>query len=103
MRNRQLLGRLDEHMARGNELMARGDQLMEEIRAEHRLNRAAFHELRDVTRWAVVTLQGLVEESRETQARLVDMGAEIRANTRAVLHVLDELQGRGPGPSAASA
>jgi hypothetical protein len=101
MRTKALLRRLDEHMARADEHMARGNQLMEEIREEHRLNRAAFHELRDVTRSAVVMLQGLVEESRETQARLVDMGDEIRANTRAVLPVLDRLE--GPGPSGASA
>jgi hypothetical protein len=103
MEDRELLTRLDEHLARGNDQMARGNQLMEEIRAEHRLNRAAFHELRDVTRWAVATLKGLVEESRKTQARLDDMADEIKANTRAVLHVLDELQGRGPGTSGASA
>jgi hypothetical protein len=93
----ELLKRIDEHLARANAHMARGNQLMEEIREEHRLNRQAFHELRDVTRWGVLTLGELIEESRRTQRRLDDMGDQIRANSRAVLQILDRL---GPGPAA---
>jgi hypothetical protein len=89
MADRDVLQRIDAHMERGN-------QLLGDIRAEHRLNRAAFHELRDVTRSAVVTMTELAEESRGVQRRLDDMGDEIRANTRAVLHVLDQLRGEGP-------
>jgi hypothetical protein len=127
MPDRDLLSRLDQHLARANELL-------EEIRREHelnrrehelnrrehelnrqqyrelhekyrelheitvgesRLNRAAIHETRSVTR-------ELVAQLREDRGLLADIRQGIQANTEGLLRVLDELR-RGDGPSPASA
>jgi hypothetical protein len=41
-------------------------------------------------------LDAQTEQLREQTAQMADMRDAIRANTRAVLHALDQLRGRGP-------
>jgi hypothetical protein len=69
------LERLDAHIERGNEIMAR--------------NTEAFNDLRTFTRDLVrrneVVLTGMANE-------LADLSDQTRANTRAVLAVLDRLE-----------
>jgi hypothetical protein len=40
--------------------------------------------------------EAITENTREMRESLHDMREQIRANTQAVLHVLDELRGSGP-------
>ena len=40
--------------------------------------------------------EALRENTREMRESMRDMRGEIRAQTQAILHVLDELRGRGP-------
>ena len=86
----------------------------DELRGELRFNRSALHNLQQVDRTLVVSLQESVEALRASRietsadhrsflvqmakvgADLEDLQDEIKANTAAVLHVLDELRGRGP-------
>jgi hypothetical protein len=96
--DRELLLRLDEHMARGNELM---EQIREEHRLnrkqhelnrkEHQLNRAAVQDMRKVAREVIL-------EMRENRVILRDIQHGIRAQTEGLLHVLNEL--RRPGGQA---
>jgi chromosome segregation ATPase len=116
--------RIDCHLDRGDELMAsiREDLRLnreelrhnrEELRLQVRLNREAYERhfelsrrehqatqaalgnLRDVCRSLVVA----VEENTRT---LRDLRTEIRAHTERLMHVLDELSGRGPGGEPAT-
>jgi uncharacterized membrane protein affecting hemolysin expression len=45
--------------------------------------------------------EALRENTRVMHASIEDMRADIRANTQAILHVLDELRGPRPGPEPA--
>jgi hypothetical protein len=98
MADRDLLERIDEHMARGNEHMARHAELLEKLREEnrreHELNRAAIRELREVTREVLLEL-------REHRPILERIEQGIHAQTQGLLHVLDELRGRGGSEPAA--
>jgi hypothetical protein len=64
-------------------------------RREHQATQAALGNLRDVWRSLVVA----VEENTRT---LRDLRAEIRAQTEGLMHLLDELRGRGPGGEPAT-
>ncbi|MGH2741069.1 MAG: hypothetical protein ACRDN8_01040 [Thermoleophilaceae bacterium] len=64
-------------------------------RREHQQTRAAVQNLRDVCRTLVVQ----IEENTQT---LRDLRGEIRAQTEGLMHVLDELRGRGPGGEPAA-
>jgi methyl-accepting chemotaxis protein len=101
MADGELLERIEGHMARGNELMEliREDHALN--RREHELNRAAMHSTRDAVRSLAAAVEKQAEASDAMLASLGDMRDSIQANTRAVLHVLDEL--RGPGPAGAPA
>ncbi len=108
MADGELLERIEGHMARGNELMelTREDHALnrrehELNRREHELNRAAVHSTRDALRSLAAAVEKQAEASDAMLASLGDMRDSIQANTRAVLHVLDEL--RGPGPAGAPA
>lgn len=84
MRNRDVLDRLDAHMARGNDLM---EQIREEFalnRREHQLNRAAFHENRDVIR-------AVAAEIRQSTATLKDIQDGIKAQNEGLHRVLSKL------------
>jgi uncharacterized coiled-coil DUF342 family protein len=102
MADRDLLERIDAHMARGNELMA---EIREEHRlnrrehrlgrAERRLNRAAIQEFRQVMREVVLDM-------RENRRILQRIEQGIHAQTEGLLHVLDELRGHGGCDPAAT-
>jgi hypothetical protein len=64
-------------------------------RREHQATQAALGNLRDVCRSLVVA----VEENTRT---LRALRAEIRAQTEGLMHVLDELRGRGRGGEPAT-
>jgi uncharacterized protein YeeX (DUF496 family) len=83
----EILKRIDDHMARGNELMA-------EIRHEHQLNRAAFAETAQL-------LGRMVDVLAQMERRLDDQGDAIRANTKAVLRLLDRFGNGGGDPATA--
>jgi hypothetical protein len=103
---RRRLIRSDRRLDRGDELMA---SIREELRLngeayerhfelsrrEHEATQAALGNLRDVCR----SLVAAVEENTRT---LRDLRAEIRAQTEGLMHVLDELRGRGPGGEPAT-
>lgn len=89
--------RMDAHIermdARGESidaLMGRGNELMGEVREEIALSRQTHEDLRvftrDLTRRNERVLDGMMRT-------LDDMGDQIRANTQAVLAVLDRLGG----------
>lgn len=117
MADRELLERIDGHMARGNELvqLIREDHELNRHehelnrrehalnRREHELNRAAIHSTRDAVRSLAAAVARQADASDAMLASMTDMRDSIQANTRAVLHVLDELRGSGPGASGAAA
>ena len=101
---REYLNRIDAHMARGNELM---DEIREEMRANReervslqefireqalRMERAAEHQGRE--------LGGIGEAMDRVVEHLDDMGDQVRANTRAVLQLLDRFDGGGGAATA---
>jgi DNA-binding XRE family transcriptional regulator len=110
---RKRLIRIDRHFDRGDELMASireefrlnreelrltreaYERHFELSRREHQATQAALGNLRDVCRSLVVAL----EENTRT---LRDLRTEIRAQTEGLMHVLDELRGRGPGGEPAT-
>ena len=83
----EILKRIDEHMARGNELM-------EEIRRERELDRATFAEHIEV-------LAGLVRVVDRMRHQMEDQSDETRAQTKAVLRLLDRFGDAGTGPATA--
>lgn len=110
MTERELIARIDGHMARQNELI---DEIRAEIklsreahqlnlrehqlnRREHQLNRTAIQENRSV-------LRELVTQLREDRKILGSIEQGIQAQTAGLLHVLDELRGRGGGAEPAGA
>jgi hypothetical protein len=109
MADRELLERLDTHIARGNVHMARGNELMEQIREEHRLNREEHRLNREEHRLnrAFIestrqVLRELVLEVRENREALKDIRHGIQAQTDGLMHVLDELRRRDdPGGATA--
>ena len=118
MRRRGYLNRIDEHMARGNVLMERIRELLHEVseevrltREEVRLSREQHADLRvfiremtirgeRFTQGVVAELHELTESSRrhreETRREHLDLWEESRAQSQAVLRLLDRL---GPEPS----
>jgi hypothetical protein len=108
------LDRLDEHMARGNEHMARENELMDQIRAEHRLNREQYERLVQESVRQEQRSQAAIERSTRVMRELllqrqadriflqrIEQG--IHAQTQGLLHVLDELRNGRAGPGAAPA
>lgn len=111
MSDRDVLKRIDQHMARGNELMEQNRLAFERNRAAHEDLRVF---IRDITRrnegvWREVLreLRGLRTETRaEGQAQraiLYDIVDENRAQREGLLRVLDELRRQGPGGKGATA
>jgi hypothetical protein len=115
MASDEFLARIDAHMERGNELM-------EQIRAEHRLNRATYERIledqerreseyqqhlqitREVIRRNELAFQEntrvLAEVSAELISELRELGAEVRAQTQAIFRMLDRFDG-GAEPAGA--
>jgi hypothetical protein len=114
---RELLIRVDEHIAQGNEHMARGNELMDEIREELRANReerAGFKDFileeragfKDFIQEQTLRMERAAEHQGKELAKigeamtrviehLDDMGDQVRANTRAVLQLLDRFEDDG--------
>jgi chromosome segregation ATPase len=110
---RKRLARIDRHLDRGDELMegireelrlsreqrdrhqAAIEREFELSRREHRETRAAVQNLQEVCRVLVLR----VEENTQV---LRDLRDEVRAQTEALMHVLDELRRLGPGGAAAA-
>jgi chromosome segregation ATPase len=117
---RKRLARIDRHLDRGDELMegireefrlsreqrdrhqAAIEREFELTRAEFELNRREHQE----TRAAVQNLQQvcrvLVLRVEENTEALRDLREEVRAQTQAIMRVLDELRRLGPGGAAAA-
>ena len=107
MASDEYLKRIDEHMARGNEHMARGNgiargnELMAEVRREHELNRAAYTEgMRVISRLTDV-IDRVDRNQQALHAQILDHRDETRAQTQAVLKLLDRFGGGEPGPAPA--
>jgi hypothetical protein len=110
MFQRPLLSRIDAHMERGNELMA---EIREEM-ARGREDRADLRVfIRDITRRNEIVLQGVASElselraetragTEEIRAHMREETSWIRAQTDAILEVLDRLPPRD-GPAAQGA
>jgi hypothetical protein len=109
VRNRRLLESIEGHMERGNDLM---DEVREEIRLtreevrlsreEVRLSREQHADLRVFIREASLRAErfteGVLAELKALSAGQDDLREESRAQTQALLRLLDRL---GPGTSPA--
>ena len=98
----------NRHMERGNRHMERGNQLMTEVSKEIRLAREQHNDLRRFireinlraerfTQAAIAELQKVSEGQRRLSESHEDSRAETRAQTQALLAVIDRL----PPPSPA--
>jgi hypothetical protein len=115
MTDGEVLGRIDEHMARGNELMAGIKDQMAGIkdhlaRGEHQMERMnGLHDdtrqfMRDVSRRNEIVLGEISRESRagrdvlvSVADRLADLRDESRAQRAAIFALIDELREHGIG------
>ena len=99
MRKRQLIRRLDSRLERVDAHMERADVLTGEIREEMRLSREQHADLRQFIREQTALMQaaarGMERRADVAIERLDDMGDQLRANTQAVLTMLDRLSGNG--------
>jgi hypothetical protein len=77
-----LLNRFDRSMRVIDRRLEVQTDVLQDMRGELRENTAVLREMR--------------LEVRENTAAIADKRDAIQANTRGVLHVLDELRGRGP-------
>jgi predicted phage gp36 major capsid-like protein len=103
--DRDFLERIDRHMEQGNLHLERGSQLMAEIREEMRLSR----EQRERSEQMFAGLRAFMAEitrrvergGREQVEELRELRAETRAQTQALLRVIDRMDRLDPGGSAA--
>ena len=111
------MARANEHMARGNEHMARGNeiqresvQVMRETRQVMRENTRAFEDLRaflgEMTEVLHTLVRAVNENSAEIKAELREQRRayreESQAGQKALLAILDQLRGDGPGQAPAT-
>jgi hypothetical protein len=91
------LARMDTHMARGNELMGEVRGVMGEVRHEMALTREEVRRNRETHH----NLRGFIRDIarrnekvwREVMEGLSEVRADVRAQTAAILTVLDRLEG----------
>jgi hypothetical protein len=113
--DREILSRIDEHMARGNEHMVRGNELMDrgnelmaentQLMAELRQERRETRQfMRDLTRRNEIVFGELVRECRHGQEVLLgvrdslsDLHEESLAQREAIWTMIDELREHGLG------
>ena len=105
MADRDYLERIDRQMERGNLHMERGNELMEEIREEMRLSREQrersdemFADLRTFMREITLRVE---RGGREMVAEMRDLRAEGRAQTQALMRMIDRMDRLDPPGSAA--
>ena len=101
MADRDILDRIDEHMARGNEHMARGNELMARFIELHEDNRRFT---RDLLRRNERVLTGVTDELRELKREtvasrqiLLDVHEESLAQREAIWVLIDKLREHGLG------
>jgi hypothetical protein len=112
-RGNVLMERIDGHMARGNQHMARGNELMQRLEAtmadisremaivaeEVRLSREERVDMREYMR------ETFLRSDRRAQAQMAalrEVGDESRAQTNALLRLIDRMDRLDPGGSAAA-
>jgi hypothetical protein len=111
MAEREVLDRIDAHMARGNELLEEVREEMRLSREERELSRELFGDMRDfmsevtvrverVAREQIAELRKLGRGFEAVTEELRDMRGETRAQTRAILRVLDKLDGGSANATA---
>lgn len=83
------LVRMDGHLVRMDTHLERSEELIGEVREEMRLSREAHADLRSFTREITRRNEIVMGEMVD---KLSDLGDQTRANTAAVLQVLDRLQ-----------
>lgn len=89
------IGRMDAHIGRMDAHMERQTDLMERIENEHRLNRESFERMfRQMTQVVDRNAQAF----RESSAAISELRGETRAQTQAILKLLDRF---GNGPATA--
>ena len=100
MAGRDPLERIDAHMARGNELMER---IQQEMRLTREFHATALADFRTFTRELIARVERIgreeLRELRRFGAEQRDLRDESRAQTRALLRVLDRLDRLEPGTS----
>jgi hypothetical protein len=101
MANRDILERIDEHMARGNELMARITELTDDNR---QFTGEMLRRYEIVATRATETMDRISAEMREVRREstagrqiLVDLHQETLAQRQAIRTLIDELRERGLG------
>lgn len=113
MFGRQLLRRLDAHMERGNEHVARGNELMRRLektmadishevaltREEVRFSRESRVELREFMRETFLRSD---KRAQAQTAALQEVREESRAQTQALLRMIDRMDRLDPGGSTAA-
>ena len=100
MAESEFLKRIDAHVARTNELIEQDRVAWRQAMAAHGddLKDIRF-EQRQFTLRSERIAQGYLRVLEDMSRALEDMADQLRANTRAVLSVLDKLE-RGGGPAA---
>lgn len=110
----EFLAHIDRHMERGNEHMRLGNELMAEVRdevsltreeirlsrAEREQSRAMFADLREFMREITLRVE---RGGREQVKEMRELREESRAQTQALLRVIDRMDRLDPGGSAAGA
>jgi chromosome segregation ATPase len=120
MLGRKRIARIDRHLDRGDELM---EAIREELRLsreqrerhqaaiehqfelnrrEHQETRAAVQNLQQVCRVLVLRVEENTQVLRALRDDVRDLRDEVRAQTEAIMRVLDELRRLGPGGAAAA-
>ncbi len=101
MASDEILSRIDEHMARGNELMEEIKREHELNRREHELSRLAFTENAIVMARLNEVLDRIDRSHGALVARIEAQTDEVRANTNAIIRLLNRLGNGGADPAAA--
>lgn len=105
MTEAEFFERFDRHLERNSAVLERVEREVAHTREEVQRSREAHEDLRtfmrDITTrnekvWREV-MTGLVEVRKGLRESLTDMNDAVRANTAAVLKMLDRLEGNGAG------
>jgi len=94
MADREILERLDQHLAVANGHMARGNELMDEMRQLH-VDTRQF--MGDLMRRNEIVLDGFLQEAVKGRQILGDLHSESVAQRGAILALIDELREHGLG------
>jgi methyl-accepting chemotaxis protein len=103
MADDHLLKRIDRHMERGNQLMERNNEVIEENRRVVEENRRVVEENSRVIEKTITENREFMREllqrhewfTQQVVGELKDLQDQTKAQTRAILNVLDRLQPSG--------